>query len=67
MLISPLCLDFIRRIHENLYIEASHWGPVFLEDKRITKLAVFSVDATTTYKDEMPNYYKARSGDFSEI
>ena len=29
MLISPLCLDFIPRIHENLYIEASHWGPIF--------------------------------------
>ena len=38
----------------------------FLEGK-ITKLAVFSVDATTTYKKKMPNYYKARSGDFSEI
>ena len=58
MLISPLYLDFIRRIYENLN---------FLEDKRITKLAVFSVDATTTYKNKVPNCYKASSGNFSEI
>ena len=39
----------------------------FLGDKRITKLAVFSVDATTTYKNKMPNYYKTSSGDLQIV
>ena len=66
MLISPLSRFHPQNLWEPLYRSES-LRVNFLEDKRITKLAVLSVDATTTYKNKMPNYCKARSGDFSEI